>query len=102
MELLLTGGRLDAQRALNFGFINRIVPQDSLIDEATAIAEKICENGPLAVRAAKESAVRTDGLPLSQAFELDFRIVAGAFASEDAQEGPRAFRERRPPRYQGK
>jgi enoyl-CoA hydratase len=57
MEMLMTGGSIDARRAYEVGLVNRIVPADRLLEEALALAEKICENGPLAVRTAKEKSV---------------------------------------------
>src|SRR5215470_1280830 len=62
MELLLTGQPIDAQRAHQIGLVNRVVPAAELMSAAIALAEKICENGPLAVRTAKEIAVRSLGL----------------------------------------
>lgn len=65
-----------------------------------AWAEKICENGPLAVRTAKEIAVRA--LNNEPNFVLEKAIGARVFASEDAREGPRAFAEKRKPNYKGR
>ena len=58
---------------------------------AEAYAHKICANGPLAIRAVKESLHRTNGVPLTSAYEIDFELTKGVFASADAEEGPRAF-----------
>jgi enoyl-CoA hydratase len=102
MEMLLTGARISAQRAYDIGLINKVVPADAVINEAEAYAEQICANGPLAVRAIKESVTRTSGLPLSFAYELDYRISEPVFSSADAKEGPRAFAERRTPDYTAK
>ena len=101
MEMLPTGDRIDAERAYQVGLINRVVPLEQLIPAAEDVAHRICRNGPIAVRAAKESAVRTSGVPLAQAWEIDFQTVAPAFNSRDATEGPRAFREGREPNYEG-
>lgn len=99
MELLLTGNTIDAQRAYEVGLINKVVPADKLMDEAFAYAQRICENGPLAVRTAKEIALRA--LNNEPAFVLEKTMSARVFASEDAQEGPRAFAEKRKPHYIG-
>lgn len=100
MELLLTGNTIDAQRAYEVGLINKVVPADKLMDEAMAYAERICENGPLAVRTAKEIALRA--LNNEPAFVLEKTMAARVFASADAQEGPRAFAAKRKPEYTGR
>ncbi|MDY0066767.1 MAG: enoyl-CoA hydratase-related protein [Steroidobacteraceae bacterium] len=100
MEMLLVGASIDAKRAYEVGLINRVVPAERLLEEAFAIAEKICENGPLAVRTAKEIAVRA--LNNEPNFVLEKAIGARVFASEDAREGPRAFAEKRKPNYKGR
>ncbi len=100
MEILLTGKPIDAQRAYDIGLVNKVVPIDQLMDEAIALAETICKNGPLAVRTAKEIAVRSLGL--EQSFVLEKALALKVLASEDAKEGPRAFAEKRPPRFTGR
>lgn len=100
MELLLTGKPIDAQRAYDVGLINRVVPAAELMPAARELAETICKNGPLAVRTAKEIAVRS--LELEKGFVLERALGARVFASDDAQEGPRAFAEKRPPRFTGR
>ncbi|MBM5810510.1 MAG: enoyl-CoA hydratase/isomerase family protein [Gammaproteobacteria bacterium] len=100
MELLLTGDTIDARRACEVGLVNRVVPREQLMDEALALAEKICRNGPLAVRTAKEIAVRA--LNNEPNFVLEKALAARVFQSEDAREGPRAFAEKRKPVYQGR
>lgn len=100
MELLLTGNTIDAQRAYEVGLINKVVPAERLMDEALAYATRICENGPLAVRTAKEIAVRA--LNTEPAFVLEKTMAARVFSSADAQEGPRAFAAKRKPEYTGR
>lgn len=100
MELLLTANNIDAKRAYDIGLINKIVPADKLMEEAMAWAEKICQNGPLAVRTAKEIAVRA--LNNEPKFVLEKTMSARVFQSEDAKEGPRAFAEKRKPNYTGR
>ena len=100
MEMLMTGSSIDARRAYEVGLVNRIVPAERLLDEAFAIAETICANGPLAVRTAKEIAVRA--LNNEPNFVLEKAIGARVFSSEDAKEGPRAFAEKRRPNYRGR
>ena len=99
MELLLTGEPINAQRALEVGLVNRVVPADQVLSTAMALAAKICENGPLAVRTSKEIAVRSLGL--EPGFVLEKALAARVFASDDAKEGPRAFAEKRKPEFKG-
>jgi enoyl-CoA hydratase len=100
MEILLTGRPITAQRAYEVGLINRIVERESLMDEALALAAQIAENAPLAVKAAKEIAVR--GMQLEVPFELEYYISDRVLRTEDAKEGPRAFAEKRKPVYKGR
>jgi len=99
MELLLTGQPIDAQRAYQIGLVNKVVPAAELMPTAVKLAETICKNGPLAVRTAKEIAVRALGLEAG--FVLEKALGARVFASADAAEGPKAFAEKRPPRFTG-
>ncbi len=102
LELIMTGDRLDAKRALHYGLINRMVPRAQLMDEALKLAAAICENAPISVReslkVAKQSLDHTDA-ELREISAVASRTVA---ATEDYKEGPRAFIEKRPPRWQGK
>ena len=103
MEILLTGRRLSAAEALQCGLINRVVPADQLMETANGLADLICRNGPLAVRTAKEIAVRgAMGMSWEQAWSLESLLGARAFGSEDAIEGPRAFMEKRDPVFKGR
>ena len=100
MELLLTGEPIDARRACEVGLVNRVVPADQVLPSALELAEKICKNGPLAVRTAKETSVRA--LALEPGFVLEKALGARVFSSEDAKEGPRAFMEKRKPSFSGR
>lgn len=100
MEILLTGRPISAQRAYEVGLINEIVEPERLLDRAMEIATTLSSNAPLAVRAAKEIAVR--GMQLETPFELEYYISGAVLRSEDAQEGPRAFAEKRAPVYKGR
>jgi enoyl-CoA hydratase len=100
MELLLTGEPIGAERAYQIGLVNRVVPRGEALGAAVELAEKITRNGPLAVRTAKEIAVRSLGLEAG--FVLEKSLGARVFESEDAKEGPRAFAEKRPPRFTGR
>jgi len=99
MELLLTGQPIDARRAYDVGMLNAVVPKEDLMPAALRLAGTICQNGPLAVRTAKEIAVRSLGLEAG--FVLERELGARVLASEDAREGPRAFSEKRAPKFKG-
>lgn len=102
LELLLTGGRIDAQRALRLGLINRVVPLTDLMSAAEALANKINENPPLTVRAIKETIYRGMDLTLPQGLDLGMLLSSMLRGSEDSEEGRRAFIEKRKPIYKGK
>lgn len=102
LEMVLTGDSIDAHEAYRIGLVNRVVPPDQLLPEATKLAERICRNAPLAVQAAKEAVYRGMDLPLSDGLRLEQLLADPVFQSEDAKEGPRAFFEKRPPLFQGK
>ncbi|HXH22473.1 MAG TPA: enoyl-CoA hydratase-related protein [Dehalococcoidia bacterium] len=101
MELLLLGDRVSAERAKEMGLVWKVVPHASLMSEARALAERLLKPAPLAIRATKEVAARGQEMPFVQAirFGETMRRVAGA--TEDAQEGRAAFREKRAPRWKG-
>ncbi len=100
MELLLTGDLISADEALALGFLNYVT--DDYMGKAMEIAEKIAANGPIAVKAIRRSARACLGLPEMQALKLETEISAPVFKTADAQEGPRAFMEKRKPVYQGR
>ncbi len=102
MEMLLTGEPISAPEAYRIGLVSRVVPLAELMSTAEAIARKICDNGPLAVRAAKEAAMRGLEMPLHQGLALEQLLDDLVFKSEDAREGPRAFSEKRRPQYRGR
>lgn len=102
LELILTGERIAAADAYRLGIVNRVVPPAELMPAALALAERICRNGPLAVRAAKEAVYRGLHLPLDEALRLEQLLAEPVRQSEDAQEGPRAFAEKRKPVFKGR
>lgn len=102
LELIMTGGRFDVEWAFRYGLVNHVVPADQVMPKAIELAEKICENGPLAVRLAKEAAVRGLGMPLEEGMRFEIEQSRKVLASEDAREGPLAFAQKRPPQYKGR
>lgn len=102
MELMLTASPIDAERALAIGLINQIVAPDDLNAAVDSLVERIIRNAPLALQAIKRTALVTSGLGLSQAFALEDEETKKILASSDAQEGPRAFAEKRLPRFKGR
>ena len=100
MELLLTGDLITADEALGLGFLNYVV--DDPVAKATEIAEKIAANGPIAVQAIRKSARACLGMEEQAALKLETEISAPVFKTEDAEEGPRAFMEKRAPVYHGR
>jgi enoyl-CoA hydratase/carnithine racemase len=102
LEILLTGDPLTAARAYEVGLINRVVPDADLHAEAQALAERIAANAPLSVRAAKQTAYLSARVGLAEAFDEADRIWEPVYTSDDAQEGPAAFRDKRPPVWTGR
>lgn len=102
MEILLTGRRLSAEEALQFSLINRVVPGEKLLAECEAYAERICRNGPLAVRAAKEAVLAAANASWEEGFFVESLIASKVFGSEDAREGAKAFAEKREPEFKGR
>ena len=100
MQLLLTGKNIDAQRAYEVGLINEVVAADQLMPTALEWAQKLCRNGPLAMKTAKEIAVRS--LELEKGFVLEKALGQKVLNSEDAKEGPQAFAEKRPADFKGR
>jgi enoyl-CoA hydratase len=102
MEMLLTGELIDAQEALKLGFLNRVVEQGKVMEEAQRYAEIIANNGPVAVSAIKKAVLTISGMTLEEGLARELKIAMPVFATRDAREGPRAFKEKRKPEYIGK
>jgi len=96
-EILLTGKHLSAREALEIGLVGHVVPDGQALAKARAIADVVCENGPLAVEAIVRTLHETDGLPEAAALAHEFDYGWKVFQSDDAREGPRAFKEKRKP-----
>jgi len=101
-ELIFTGEMIDAKKAYEFGIVNKVVPQDKLLDEAKEIARKIAKNGPLAVRAAKRLVEKGLETSLRNGEAMEIEAWANLFATEDQKEGMKAFLEKRKPEFKAR
>jgi enoyl-CoA hydratase len=102
LELLLTGDPIDARRAAEIGLVNRVVEDGQALGAALELAQKIAANGPLAVAATKQIARRGGEWTSAERWDEAAKLMAPVFTSQDAQEGARAFAEKRVPVWQGK
>ncbi|MCW2782528.1 MAG: enoyl-CoA hydratase [Marmoricola sp.] len=100
-ELLLTGRHITAAEALSYGLIGHVVPDGSALEKAHEIAAVISANGPVAVQAVLKTIRDSEGKHENDCWKDDARVGAAVFASNDAKEGPRAFAEKRKPRFTG-
>jgi enoyl-CoA hydratase/carnithine racemase len=101
MEMLLTGEMFSSEQLLEWGFLNYVVEADQLLAKAEELAAKIVANGPVAVQASKECALRSLTCGWDEAFAIEREVSARVMSTEDAREGPRAFKEKRKPNYIG-
>jgi enoyl-CoA hydratase/carnithine racemase len=101
-EILFTGERFGAGKALEMGLINRVVPAGELMTVARALAKAISAHAPLALRAVKEALLRSYDLPLHEGLRLEGLLRRIVGETEDAREGVRAFLEKRTPRFSGR
>lgn len=101
MELLLTGDPIDAEAALRWGLVNRVVDRGVLMDTALACARRIAANAPLAVQAAKELALRARHTELATGLRMEQLAQRMLVDTDDAREGRQAFAEKRPPVFRG-
>lgn len=102
MEMLLLGEAIDADTALRWGLVNRVVPQDELMSVAWDYAQRLAALPPLAVQACKEMAVRARDTDRASGQRLEITMLRMLQMTEDADEGKRAFAERRSPNFQGR
>jgi len=96
------GQRIDAQEAYRIGLVNKVVPRDQLMTTAKQWAEVICQAGPLAVRATKETMIKGSNVTLEEGLQLEKELANYIKSSEDFQEGARAFAEKRKPEWKGR
>ena len=102
MELVLTGKFISAQEALEYGLINKVVPVELYLEEATKLALEIARMSPIAVQMAKESVKRSFEVHLEEGLHFERKNFYMLFASEDQKEGMNAFVEKRKPDFRGK
>jgi enoyl-CoA hydratase/carnithine racemase len=101
MEMLLLGEMLPAQRALEFGLINRVVADNEVMAEALRMGEVIASKSPHVLRIGKAAFYAQAEMPLAEAYDYASRVMAENMMARDADEGIGAFLEKRPPRWQG-
>jgi enoyl-CoA hydratase len=102
MEFLLCADRISAAKAFDMGLLNEVCAPDKLMERATDYAARITANGPLAVRKTKESVLRGLATDMREAYRIESELAGEVFSSEDAKEGPKAFKEKRPPNWTGR
>jgi enoyl-CoA hydratase len=101
MEIVLTGKPISAQRAYEIGLVNRLAEPEGLMAAALALAAEILDGAPLSVCAAREMVMLSTEMGRSAALRAARHASEYAYRSEDAQEGPKAFAEKRRPRWKG-
>jgi len=97
LEMLLTGDFIDAERAVRIGLVNKVVPEDKLMDEAMNLASKLASKSPIALQMGKKAFYTMSDMEFEKALEYSNEMFAELCTTEDAIEGVRAFREKREP-----
>jgi len=101
-EMIFLGTPISAEDAYRLGLVNKVVPLTELLATAKGWAAKICENGPIGVRRAKEAMIRGRNMALEDGLSLELAFLEEVLQSEDYQEGLRALAEQRKPEYKGR
>jgi enoyl-CoA hydratase/carnithine racemase len=99
LELAMTGDPIDAPRALALGLVNRVVPVSAVVDEAIALAERIGQNSPIAVRLSRQLVREAAEMSEADGWTRNTELAIEVFASGDAVEGATAFAEKRTPTW---
>jgi enoyl-CoA hydratase len=102
MELVLTGRRFAAQEAHGMGLVNEVAPGGEWFDRAMDLAHRIARRPPIAVRLAKQAVLAADETPLAAGLQQERRLYELTMATEDKEEGTRAFLEKRKPEFKGR
>lgn len=100
-EMILTGAKWDAKKALDFGLVSEVVPSSELMTAARAMAGRVIALGPLAIRLAKQALNASANMPLQSGLVFESMIQAVTFESKDKLEGASAFLEKRKPNFTG-
>jgi enoyl-CoA hydratase len=101
-ELIFTGDMITAQEAERIGLVNKIVPQDKLLDECRNLGARILTRGPVAVKLAKSAINRGNEMTLDEGMAYEIETVSLTFSTEDKTEGMDAFMSKRKPEFKGK
>jgi enoyl-CoA hydratase/carnithine racemase len=102
LELIWSGESFDAQEALRIGYVTKVVPGDELMPAATEFARRLATGPAVAMQLAKRLVYRGMDASWNEAFEMAGQAMAIVQSTEDAREGPRAFAEKRPPKFAGR
>jgi enoyl-CoA hydratase len=102
MEIILTGKPITAQRAYEIGLVNRLAEPEALMETALAFAAEILDGAPLSVKAGRETVMLATEMARSAALRAARHASEYCYTSSDAQEGPRAFAEKRRPQWKGR
>jgi enoyl-CoA hydratase len=102
MEMILTGKRIGAEEAKGLGLVSRVVPKEAYLDEAKRVANEIALKSPVAVRLAKMAINKAFEMGLGEGIDFEREVFYLLFASEDKDEGMKAFMEKRKPEFKGK
>lgn len=101
LDIMLTGRSVGAEEALQFGLVTQVTSAADLFGEAKALAGRISQLAPLAIRACLEAVITGQSMPLDQGLELETKLFSGLFETNDVREGTRAFLEKRKPIFKG-
>ena len=101
MRIILGGEPITAEEAYRYGLVTEIVDPDQVRTRAEEVARSVAKAGPLALAKAKEAIIRSSGVPLAEAYDIENECARVVMRSSDAREGPRAFMEKREPNFTG-